>query len=680
MAVASYILPRFKAIDDYGRPMVGAKLYTYQNNTTTPAATYQDAQQSAANTNPIVLDASGEAIVYLLRDQIYTFVLKDKDDVSVWTQNDVTGAASAQDIDGFKEDLSGSSGSSLIGFLQDGGGAVARTLQSKGRDIVNVMDYGATGDGVTDDQAAIAAAVGFCFTSGAALEWKQGTYVSTESIPNLHSVRHIGPGVIKRGAVLFHPDPKGNEANVLYVKAPGGAVDGDGITPDFPLTNLQAALDVLMFRGYVDGAWTIDSPAGTYSGENATGHLGHRNEALPPTGAYFRDGVFLRNALLIKGADVGYHPVTNPEPVPTTIFNGAGISNGLHLEDTDQVVIRDIKFLNYTNSGGSGILSDNTDIRTENVHTENCWFGISGLNYVRLEIKGGVIYGNTNTALSRTGIRALFQCKLEIGNQLAGARGQGPRIEANRIGLLAQEGTTGHADFVTFANNGVGLRIPSRSRVNCTGSSFARHLQAIRADTNSDVFYNPGSVEFFTGTADANTENVIVQTGAICSGDEIDTYANMGLATDYLNTPYVLTGTTASTPILVKTLQRGYFAPVPTSARKPILIEVVGHGTFTGTGGTKQIKMRMGGSLIGATTTDAGITGPFQFHWVGMLRSPTSQSGSIAVLTHLNPTRVNSANLAIDMNAADVPLQFEAQLANAGDTITIESCVFKTWG
>jgi hypothetical protein len=549
------------------------------------------------------------------------------------------------------------------------------------RDSVSVRDFIDTPiDGVTSNQVGIQNAITAALNAGEPVLWPHGVYVSTDQIQNFHLVRHIGPGIIKRGSFLFRPAPKGNEANVLYIKSPTGPVAGDGISPDFPLTNLQAALDALMFRGYVDGAWAIDLPAGNYSGAAATGHLGHRNESLPSTGAYFRDGVFFRNSLLIKGADVGYQPATNPEPVPTTVFNGAGIANGLHLEDSDLVVIRDIKFKDYTSSGGSGILADDTNIRTENVHTENCWFGISGLNYVRLEIKGGVIYGNTNTALSRTGIRALFQCKLEIGNQLAGGRGQGPRIEANRIGLLAQEGTTGHTDFVTYVANGVGIRLPSRSRVNCSGSSFARHLQAIRADTSCDIFYTDGSVEFFTGTADANVENVVKQTGATLSGDSIDTYANSGLATDYLNSPFVLTGTTTSTPVLAKILKRGYFAPVVTSARKPILIEVVGHGTFAGAGGTKQIKMRMGGSLIGSTTTDPGITGPFQFHWVGMIRSPNSQSGSIAVLTHLNPTRVNAASLSLDMNGSDITLQFEAQLGSAGDSITIESCVFKTWG
>jgi hypothetical protein len=51
------------------------------------------------------------------------------------------------------------SGSSLVGFQQSGSGAVTRTLQDKGREIVSVADYGADLTGATDGTAAVQAAI-----------------------------------------------------------------------------------------------------------------------------------------------------------------------------------------------------------------------------------------------------------------------------------------------------------------------------------------------------------------------------------------------------------------------------------------------------------------------------------------------------------------------------------------
>ncbi|WP_336974499.1 hypothetical protein [Alcaligenes sp. PF14] len=96
---ASYVSPRFVALDDKGTPLVGARLYTFANKSTTPKATYRDATGSAANTNPVILDANGSAVLYLTGNELYTFVLKDQFDVLLWTQDDILGQLDLSDLD-----------------------------------------------------------------------------------------------------------------------------------------------------------------------------------------------------------------------------------------------------------------------------------------------------------------------------------------------------------------------------------------------------------------------------------------------------------------------------------------------------------------------------------------------------------------------------------------------------
>lgn len=66
-----------------GSPLSGGKVYTYAAGTTTPKTTWSDAGETSANTNPIILDARGEATIFWNGN--YKVVLKDASDVTIWT-------------------------------------------------------------------------------------------------------------------------------------------------------------------------------------------------------------------------------------------------------------------------------------------------------------------------------------------------------------------------------------------------------------------------------------------------------------------------------------------------------------------------------------------------------------------------------------------------------------------
>ena len=77
---------------DAGALAVGYLLYTYAATTSTPATTYQ-ASTGGANTNPITLDARGEADIWLDPALSYKYVLKTAAGATVWTVDNV-GATS----------------------------------------------------------------------------------------------------------------------------------------------------------------------------------------------------------------------------------------------------------------------------------------------------------------------------------------------------------------------------------------------------------------------------------------------------------------------------------------------------------------------------------------------------------------------------------------------------------
>jgi hypothetical protein len=79
-----------------------------------------------------------------------------------------------------------------VTFTQSGTGAVGRTVTSKLSDIVNVKDFGAVGDGVTDDTAAIQAALN---SSAVAICTPAGRYKITANLTRTGHTKLYGDGL-----------------------------------------------------------------------------------------------------------------------------------------------------------------------------------------------------------------------------------------------------------------------------------------------------------------------------------------------------------------------------------------------------------------------------------------------------------------------------------------------------
>lgn len=197
--------PRQRYFNNNGTVASGCLLYTYAAGTSTPQTTWSDLDGTVPNSNPIILDSNGEAVIYW--SGAYKVDLKTAVGVQITgypVDNYVTDGLDAKPMANYtalraytgtatgihitKPGLAGVFERSLTDTTSaDNGGTIIvdasyRRWKRVYDFVLNLKWFGATGDGVTDDTASIQSCINALGLYGGMIFAQKGKYLLTERL------------------------------------------------------------------------------------------------------------------------------------------------------------------------------------------------------------------------------------------------------------------------------------------------------------------------------------------------------------------------------------------------------------------------------------------------------------------------------------------------------------------
>jgi len=254
-------------IDAAGAPLAGGKLYTYVAGTTTPQASYTDSTGATLNSNPVILDARGEANVWL-GESTYKFTLTDANDVEIWTVDYISAPTTAlSPVLSGNVTISTDSAGPALKVTQTGTGDVMRVQDSADPDstpfVINSSGYVGLGTVAPAEALDIDNSGKIQFSSSGTAR----TVISADTSNSIIDVKDDRNFVVKTNATTIIT---ANDADITTTVPV--------VLPAIPTTALQAAT-----KSYVDQV-TPPGMIATYAGTSApTGWLACQGQAISRT-------------------------------------------------------------------------------------------------------------------------------------------------------------------------------------------------------------------------------------------------------------------------------------------------------------------------------------------------------------------------------------------------------------
>ena len=369
---------------------------------------------------------------------------------------------------------------------------------------------GATTSSTIND-AAIIAAINDAITTGSYVYWP-AVYEVQGNIPNFHSVRHDGPGGIKRGSDTFRVHPLEWHTNFTYV-AKTGSDSNDGLSANFPTMTIAKMFAILQGPSIIEmlrfGHWVTNIGAGVYTESAAW---------TKPVATM--DWVEFVGATQISG-------------LPDTVIDGTGSSanGGMYFQQgPSQIKLSNIKSRNFTGTSvASGIVFDGRGINRAwvvNCHgIANLWAGVNADSIGQFIVTGGEYRSNTQ-----------YQIRIRAGVGFSiGAYSGTNRVNVGNgtgVAIQVRDACTGHIDYTDIHDTATGIQIANASRVTIVNGTFNTCTVGYSVEAVSTCAHDTTTT--FTGVS----QMFQTKQNGVAGQDSATNYGGEGLAYDSFNDRY----------------------------------------------------------------------------------------------------------------------------------------------